>query len=312
MKPSPSTNLVALDGRASAWCGGAVLPALESLLDMAEMWAPGTFVGISGANRSGTYTTLVANHQIVWDLDSLQNDLDDGPGLTALREDHTVVTDDAESEHRWAPFMSRAVEAGVRSILSVPLVLGNKTFGALNLYSAAYLPVDMARLAQAKLLAGQAALALAQAQREHQLTVALETNRVVGKAVGLAMERFGLDDHGAFAYLTTLSQKSGVDLREIARHFVDQTNALHTRSERADDAEQSELVALRDVAEPSDVAELAELADETAVSDLAAQPRGAREVVSVRPPAGSDTDESAGPSGSPVAEQGWPAVAVES
>ena len=258
MKPSPSTTLVALDGRASAWCGGAVLPALESLLDMAELWAPGTFVGISGANRSGTYTTLVANHQVVWDLDSLQNDLDEGPGLTALREDHTVVTDDTESEHRWAPFVSRAVEAGVRSILSVPLVLGTKTFGVLNLYSATYQPVDMARLAQAKLLAGQAALALAQAQREHQLLVALETNRVVGKAVGLAMERLGLDDRAAFAYLTALSQKSSVDLREIARHFVDQANALHTKverpegSEHPDGSEQPDLSAPRHAAMQAD------------------------------------------------------------
>jgi len=280
VKPSPSTHVVALDGRASAWCGGAVLPALESLLEMAEMWAPGTFVGISGANRSGTYTTLVANHQLVWDLDSLQNDLDEGPGLTALREDHTVVTDDAESEHRWAPFMSRAVEAGVRSILSVPLVLGNRTFGALNLYSAAYQPVDMARLAQAKLLAGQAALALAQAQREHQLTVALETNRVVGKAVGLAMERLGLDDHAAFAYLSALSHKSRLDLREIARHFVDQANALHSRaadtggSEHPDGSGQPDLVASHDV---------------TVISDDVTTPTGA-----------------------PVAEPGWPAVALES
>lgn len=288
MKPSPSTNLVALDGRASAWCGGAVLPALESLLEMAEMWAPGSFVGISGANRSGTYTTLVANHQLVWDLDSLQNDLDEGPGLTALREDHTVVTDDAESEHRWAPFVSRAVEAGVRSILSVPLTLGNKTFGTLNLYSATYLPVDMTRLAQAKLLAGQAALALAQAQREHQLMVALETNRVVGKAVGLAMERFGLDDHAAFAYLTTLAHKSSIDLRDIARHFVDQTNALHTKAEQVGQADGSE---------PPRAAE---------------QPDSSLGVVAGSASSAPGPDEVARPSGSPVAEPGWPAVAVES
>ncbi|MDU0314096.1 GAF and ANTAR domain-containing protein [Phycicoccus sp. M110.8] len=287
MTYSSSPNLVALDGQASAWCGGAVLPALESLLDMAELWAPGTFVGISGANRSGTYTTLVANHQLVWDLDSLQNDLDEGPGLTALREDHTVVTDDTESEHRWAPFTSRAVEAGVRSILSVPLVLGNKTFGALNLYSAAYLPVDMVRLAQAKLLAGQAALALAQAQREHQLTVALETNRVVGKAVGLAMERFGLDDHAAFAYLTTLAQKSSVDLREVARHFVDQANALHTKAERPDSDEQPDVAAVLDLTAHSDPLEEAAPADGSVAAD-------GHEVVRA--------------SGTPVAEpEKWPA-----
>ncbi|MDU0312134.1 GAF and ANTAR domain-containing protein [Phycicoccus sp. M110.8] len=309
MKPSPSTNLVALDGRASAWCGGAVLPALESLLDMAELWAPGTFVGISGANRSGTYTTLVANHQVVFDLDSLQNDLDEGPGLTALREDHTVVVDDAESEHRWGVFTSRAVEAGMRSILSVPLVLGSKTFGALNLYSATYLPVDMARLAQAKLLAGQAALALAQAQREHQLTVALETNRVVGKAVGLAMERFGLDDHAAFAYLTTLAQKSTIDLREIARHFVDQANALHTSADRPDDSGQPDVSGVPMVTAHPAVTPHSTV---TAHADSSTQPARAPEVVAATLSTASDTDETHGPSGTPVAEPGWPAVAVES
>ena len=220
-------TLVALDGQASAWCGGAVLPALESMLELVETWSPDDLAGISGANRTGTYTTLVASHHVVFELDSLQNDLDEGPGLTAMREDHTVVVDDTESEHRWSAFMSHSVDAGVRSVLSVPLTLGTTTFGALNLYSTAHRPVDAARLGQVKLLAGQAALALAQAQREHRLLTALESNRLIGKAIGLSMERFGLDDHAAFAYLIALSQKADISLPDIATHLIDQANALY-------------------------------------------------------------------------------------
>lgn len=286
MHPMPTT-LVTLDGRASAWCGGAVLPALESLLDMAEMWWPGTYVGISGANRSGTYTTLVANHQLVFDLDSLQNDLDEGPGLAALRGDHTVVVDDADSEHRWPSFVPRALEAALRSLLSVPLSLDTKTFGVLNLYSATYLPVDAQRLTQAKLLAGQAALALAQAQREHQLTVALRSNRTIGMAVGLAMERFGLDDHRAFSYLTDLSLRARVDLREVATHLVEQANTLHAAAQPPPAAGPSEADRDADVPTPADRAE---------------QPSG------VAP----GPEEGLKPSGAPVAEAPWPAVAVES
>jgi GAF domain-containing protein len=159
-------------------------------------------------------------------LDVLQCELDEGPGLSAMREEHTVIVDDAESEHRWPRFVPFAVDWGMRSHLGLPLSFADQTVGVLNLYATAHMGVDASRLAHARMFAGQAALALGQGQREHNLRLALESGRTIGTAIGLVMERFDLDADDAFAYLARISQRSNLKLRDIAAHLVKQTNDL--------------------------------------------------------------------------------------
>ena len=226
MNPSPPENFRSLDGSASAWCGGGTPLMLESILDTAEHLAPGAHVGISVANAAGTYTTLAGTDPLVFVLDELQNDLDEGPGLTAMREGRTVVVDDAESEHRWPRFMSRAVDLGLRSHWGVPISVEDKTLGSVNMYATAHTSVGAGRLAHTRVFAAQAAVALGQAQRENDLVMALQSSRTIGKAIGLVMERFDLDDHEAFAHLVQWSQKSDVTLRDLAAHLVKQSNDL--------------------------------------------------------------------------------------
>lgn len=233
MDPFPPENLVALNGSASAWCGGGASVMLDSILQTAEQLAPGTHVGICVADRSRTYTTLAGTDPLVFMLDELQYDLDDGPGLTAVWEEHTVIVDDAESEHRWPRFMSRAVDLGLRSYLGVPIVAEGRTLGGLNMYSTVHASVDTTRLATAKLLAAQSAVALGQAQREHNLVLALQSSRTIGKAIGVLMERFDLDDHEAFERLIAWSQRTNVKLRDIAAHLVKQSNDLRQFTEAA-------------------------------------------------------------------------------
>jgi hypothetical protein len=67
---------------------------------------------------------------------------------------------------------------------------------------------------------------LVQAQCENDLVMALQSGRTIGKAIGLVMERFDLDDHEAFLHLATLSQKSTIKLRDVAAHLVEQSNDL--------------------------------------------------------------------------------------
>jgi GAF domain-containing protein len=220
-------NVLALDSSAPEWCGAGVRAVLDSILDAVPHSLPGTHIGISAANEAGACTTLAGSDPLVFMLDELQCELDEGPGLSAMREDHTVIVDDTESEHRWPRFVPYAVDWGVRSYLGLPLTVADTTVGALNLYAtAARVPVDASRLAQARLFAGQAALALGQARREHHLRLALESSRTIGTAIGLAMERFDLDADDAFAYLARISQRSGLKLRDIAAHMVKQTNDL--------------------------------------------------------------------------------------
>jgi hypothetical protein len=74
--------------------------------------------------------------------------------------------------------------------------------------------------------AAQAAIALSQSRRENHLAAALQSSRTIGKAIGLTMERFDLDDAEAFARLARLSQKSNVKLCDLAAHLVKQSNDL--------------------------------------------------------------------------------------
>jgi hypothetical protein len=56
------------------------------------------------------------------------------------------------------------------------------------------------------------------------LETALRSAREIGAAVGIVMERYGLDNAAAFAYLTRLSQADNRKLRDIAAELVAATH----------------------------------------------------------------------------------------
>ena len=88
-----------------------------------------------------------------------------------------------------------------------------ETLGGLNMYSTSSDTIDSAAVHMAELFAAHASLALGHARREEQLSTALLTRKVIGQAIGILMERHGLDEDGAFAYLTRVSSHSNVKLR---------------------------------------------------------------------------------------------------
>jgi GAF domain-containing protein len=127
--------------------------------------------------------------------------------------------------------MSCAVGVGLRSYLGMPIPVGGLTSGVLNLYSTVHLHLDAQMLAAANLFAARAGVALEAAQRENDLVLALQSSRTIGKAIGLLMERFDLDDHEAFVHLSDLARRSDVELRDVAAHFVKQANDVrHLRN----------------------------------------------------------------------------------
>ena len=67
-----------------------------------------------------------------------------------------------------------------------------------------------------ELFAHHARVALGYAAELDSLRRGLESRTEIGKAIGLMMARYGLDDHQAFRYLVRVSQNSNVKLREVA------------------------------------------------------------------------------------------------
>ncbi|WP_168207624.1 ANTAR domain-containing protein [Microlunatus elymi] len=64
--------------------------------------------------------------------------------------------------------------------------------------------------------------ALAEAENEiASLRTALEANRVIAVALGILIERYGISQDTAFAYLKRLSQDNNRKLRDLAAELVD-------------------------------------------------------------------------------------------
>jgi GAF domain-containing protein len=202
---------------------GSLPPALDLLLDAAEDLAPGTHVGIS-VLQGDAIATLAGTSPMVFLLDQLQHDLDDGPSLTAIRAGHTVIVDDATDEHRWPEFTKCAKDTGLRSVLAMPLAINDRTLGGVNFYSTTHTALSAHGLDHAYKFANQAAIVVAQSQREKDLIQALQSSSTIGKAVGLLMAQFCIDDDEAIAHLNWLIGDSSLTVLEVASALVDDVN----------------------------------------------------------------------------------------
>jgi GAF domain-containing protein len=198
---------------------------LDVIVQTAQRSLPGMeHVGISIAHHRGKIETKAATDQLVWELDSLQYDLNEGPCLHAIEAERVVRVEHAHHEQRWPRYIPRAVEFGVRSQLGIRLYVEEETLGGLNMYSTSHDTIDPEVEHLAELFAAHAALALGRARREDTLNTALFTRKMIGQAIGILMERYDLDEERAFQYLTRVSQHSNIKLRDVAHEIVEQRN----------------------------------------------------------------------------------------
>ena len=141
------------------------------------------------------------------------------------RGPHNLAIADTTDPPRWEAFARSAAAHGVCSTLSVPLFVGDRALGALNLYSRT---VDgFADDASAQLFALQASVVLANSQAYWaaqalgvQLQTALESRAVIEQAKGVLVGRHGCDPETAFTMLRDESQRRNVKLREVASETV--------------------------------------------------------------------------------------------
>jgi GAF domain-containing protein len=205
---------------------------LETLVRVAQDSMPEVdHAGISVAYRDGRVETKAATSELVHQLDQLQYSLREGPCLHAIESEPVVIVHDARRETRWPRFMEAAVELGLRSQLGLRLYLDDQARGGLNLYSVSSDTIDAETEHLAELFASHAALAMGRAKAEENLTASLASRTTIGVALGLVMERYGLDQDRAFAYLTRVASTSETKLRAVAEHLVEEANDRGRRSE---------------------------------------------------------------------------------
>jgi ANTAR domain/GAF domain len=195
---------------------------LQAITEGAVNLVPGVWQAGISMVQGRTITAEAPTHPVVAELDELQNTLDEGPCLSALREHHTVHIEDMATDARWPRFASAAAHRGVRTMLSFQLFVLGDNLGALNLYGDHGSTFDEESRLVGGVLAQHASIAMAGAAAEAQFDAALASRDVIGQAKGVLMHRENLTGLQAFALLLKTSQNANIKLIQIARWVVAQ------------------------------------------------------------------------------------------
>jgi hypothetical protein len=194
--------------------------ALRRITQAALETVPGAdLVSISVRHHDGRLETLALTDPMAEELDRVQYRLQEGPCYEVVTNGPLSGTADIGSDPRWPKFGREAVARGMRSLLAVRLT-GEPVVAALNLYSRRVGGLDE-HDGVAEVFATHASIALGYAQQVGSLRTALKSRELIGKAVGIIMERYELNDERAFEFLVRLSSTGNTKLRDIAIEIVD-------------------------------------------------------------------------------------------
>lgn len=200
----------------------AVEDVLSNVTAAAVETIPGAdTAGVLLVAKGGKFESLVGTSDLIYRLDALQEKYGSGPCVDAAIDELIVRTDDFETEQRWPDYSKAVRETGVRSGLSFKLYTGDRTAGALNLFSMRPHAFDGESEAIGSVLAAHAAAAILASRHGEQLQSALTTRDTIGQAKGIIMERYKVDAVRAFEMLRELSQSMNVRLAAVAQRVID-------------------------------------------------------------------------------------------
>lgn len=217
----------------------ATVPANAEVVDAAlrlvVALAHATVTGADGVSvsltRGGTLATVAATDETIMGMDSDQYATGEGPCLSAAIDGHRIYVESLATETRWPEFIPRAKERGINSILSMPLLTGERSLGALNIYSnrAGALSDPEQTLAalcaqEASTLLANAAVDISAEDLSDRLREALEGRQTVTLAIGVVMTREGVSVDDAHTLLLQSSRQSAIPLREQAEAIVASTH----------------------------------------------------------------------------------------
>ncbi|SHF88822.1 GAF and ANTAR domain-containing protein [Geodermatophilus nigrescens] len=199
---------------------GDVGATLEAITSAAVHSVPGTDeCGITLVIKRRKVESRAPTGDLPRRIDRLQERLGEGPCLDAVYEEQTVRIDDIREERRWSRFAAEAARLGVRSMLSFQLFVTGGTLGALNLYAQEPRAFGEEAESIGLVFASHGAIALAGAQAEEHLRVAVASRDLIGQAKGILMERYKITADDAFRLLVTTSSRTNRKLVTIAEEL---------------------------------------------------------------------------------------------
>ena len=178
--------------------------------------------GICLVELSGQPLRLAASSNVLVELDSIEAALGQGPGMVRLDDGAVIRVPDTRADRLWPDWSAAAAEQGMLSVhlVGMPPLRGRSI--ALQLFSHrvdALADGDRAEtLAAVAKLVG---LALGHIDRLANLAEAVATRDLIGQALGIVMERYGVTSEQAMQFLRRSSQDRQEKVRHIAQRLVD-------------------------------------------------------------------------------------------
>lgn len=208
---------------------------LKGFLDGAVRYAAKALTRATGARvecavtllRRKRAATIAGSSDDAILLDGIEQALDDGPSMEAVRTGVPVVVRDVSAETRWPEYARDLATAGARSVLGVPLFLGEDASAGLNFFSEVTDNFSPEAVEEAVVFADMASQALRLALRiatadllAQDLKAAMERRTVIDLASGVIMSQNRCSQKDAFAFLLEASQNRNQKLHDVAREMI--------------------------------------------------------------------------------------------
>lgn len=212
---------------------------LEAVADMVQRTVP----GCDGASVTLTVEeamfTGASTSQLAIEADLVQYRVGEGPCVASSEERAAIRIDAVAEDERFEHFAPGAVEAGVESVLSVPLMSDGQAVGSINLYSGVaegFTDDDPARItdlvAYAVTLITSSSLYEASVATLSRIVEAVQQAGQIEIAVGMLIVLQSLTPAEAWDHLQARAVAEGGSILDQAQALID----AHERGlERAED-----------------------------------------------------------------------------
>lgn len=211
---------------------------LEAIAEVIERTVAGvSSVSIALVVEESTVTGA-ASSQLAIEADLVQYGFNQGPCLVSVQAARSVRIDVLRQDERFEHFAPGAIELGVESVLSVPLLSSSRVVGSLNLYGTEPGAFDERTLEAVAPFAGYAAEVIAHSplyaaslDLVEGLVLAVGDAEDVQVAIGLLLGAEAADTtEEAWAELRRRALVAELSIVDLARRMV----AAHEREHRSD------------------------------------------------------------------------------
>ena len=216
--------------------GYDLMEFLQTLTDRCVELLEVDAAGLLLADSRGALRLVAASTEQARVVELFQIQNDEGPCLDCYRTGKAVIVSDIRASSgaaRWPQFAAAAREMGYAGVHAIPMRLRDQVIGALNLFRATPGAFDADSVHIGQALADVAAISLLHERSmrrsdtlNEQLQTALNSRVIIEQAKGKLAERLGIDVSQAFTVLRDQARNRNQRLSDLARAFVDGTQAI--------------------------------------------------------------------------------------